>query len=337
LTFDAPASDAERLFATEYHVFEHTKVGTTATACDEYHLPKHIQKHVDYVSPGIKLLAPRKAPRNVKRDFHRSSDKKFIEAPEMPLLVKQAAGNLSTCDIAITPQCVQALYKFPNGTKADPRNALGVFEDLGDIYAQEDLDLFYANFTPYIPKGWGPKLEGIDGGLAPTTLSNAGGESDLDFELAIPIIYPQKTIVFQTDDLVYENDYEFGGFFNTFLDALDASYCTYAAFGEKGDDPLLDPFYPDPAPGGFKNKTQCGVYKPTNVISISYGGQESDLPAYYQQRQCNEWLKLGLQGTSVFVASGDDGVGGPAGDDSANGCLGNGTVFSPAFPNSCPW
>lgn len=78
----------------------------------------------------------------------------------------------------------------------------------------------------------------------------------------------------------------------------------------------------------------CGVYKPTNVISISYGGQESDLPAYYQERQCNEFLKLGLQGVSILIASGDDGVAGPPGDDSANGCLGaNSTVFSPAFPN----
>lgn len=88
---------------------------------------------------------------------------------------------------------------------------------------------------------------------------------------------------------------------------------------------------------------QCGVYKPTNVISVSYGGQEADLPAFYQQRQCNEFLKLGLQGHSIFYASGDDGVAGPPGDDSDNGCLGdpsgtgNGTIFSPAWPNSCPW
>lgn len=28
---------------------------------------------------------------------------------------------------------------------------------------------------------------------------------------------------------------------------------------------------------------------------------------------------------------------GPPGDDNDNGCLGNGTIFSPAWPNSCPW
>ena len=88
-------------------------------------------------------------------------------------------------------------------------------------------------------------------------------------------------------------------------------YCTYSAFGETGDDTTLDPTYPDTVLGGYTGQLQCGVYKPTNVISVSYGGQEDDLPAYYQKRQCNEFLKLGLQGVSIFYASGDDGVAGP--------------------------
>jgi subtilase family serine protease len=52
----------------------------------------------------------------------------------------------------------------------------------------------------------------------------------------------------------------------------------------------------------------CGTYKPTNVISVSYGGQEADLPISYQKRQCLEYMKLGLQGVSFLFASGDSGV-----------------------------
>lgn len=63
----------------------------------------------------------------------------------------------------------------------------------------------------------------------------------------------------------------------------------------------------------------------TNVISISYGGQEVDLPIAYQRRQCNEFMKLGMQGVSVVLASGDSGVAGPS------GCLGTGKIFSPDF------
>lgn len=52
----------------------------------------------------------------------------------------------------------------------------------------------------------------------------------------------------------------------------------------------------------------CGTFTPTNVISLSYGGQESDLPISYQKRQCLEYMKLGLQGVSFLFASGDSGV-----------------------------
>jgi tripeptidyl-peptidase-1 len=72
----------------------------------------------------------------------------------------------------------------------------------------------------------------------------------------------------------------------------------------------LDPSYPDPNPGGYKGQLQCGVYKPTNVISISYGDGEADLPDFYMKRQCNEWMKLALQGTTIVMSSGDNGVGG---------------------------
>lgn len=52
-----------------------------------------------------------------------------------------------------------------------------------------------------IPATTKPILEGIDGGTAP--MATAGGESDLDFQISYPIIYPQNSILFQTDDLPY--------------------------------------------------------------------------------------------------------------------------------------
>lgn len=199
--------------------------------------------------------------------------------------------------------------------------------------------MFFQTLFPQIAQGTHPTLDAIDGAVAPNPVTAAGPESDLDFQISYPIIYPQGSILFQTDDPVYENDYEFEGFLNNFLDAIDGSYCTYSAFGETGNSPL-DPPYPDPsnATGAYKGQLQCGVYKPTNVISISYGGQEYDLPSNYQQRQCNEYMKLGMQGVSLIVSSGDSGVAGRAGDDGPNGCLGpDFTIFSPDFPVTCPY
>jgi len=122
--------------------------------------------------------------------------------------------------------------------------------------------------------------------------------------------------------------------FPAFLDAIDGSYCTYSAFGETGDctaPECRDPAYPDPNPGGYKGQLQCGVYKPTNVISISYGGDESGFPDYYMKRQCNEWMKLGLQGTTIVMSSGDSGVG----EAVCNGD--SGKIFTVDFASSCPY
>lgn len=52
----------------------------------------------------------------------------------------------------------------------------------------------------------------------------------------------------------------------------------------------------------------------------------------------SRYMKLGMQGVSIFMSSGDSGVSGPAGDDNSNGCLGpTGKVFSPDFAASCPY
>lgn len=157
-------------------------------------------------------------------------------------------------------------------------NILTDFTD--DHYAKEDLDVFWSTLYPEIPNGTYPIEKNIDGAFgAAKNVTSAGVESDLDFEAAQPLIWPQKTILFQTDDEFYEvnetsANTPIRGFWNTFYDALDGSYCTYSAFGETGNCVLpecLDPAYPDPNPGGYKGQLQCGVYEPTNVISISYG------------------------------------------------------------------
>jgi tripeptidyl-peptidase-1 len=188
-----------------------------------------------------------------------------------------------------------------------------------------------------IPNGTHPVLNLIDGATAPVPVEDAGGESSLDFQISYPILWPQNSALFQTDDDVYENNYTFEGFLNNFFDAIDGSYCKFSAFGETGNSPL-DPPYPDPAPGGFKGHLECGVFKRPNVISISYGGAEADLPISYQRRQCAEIAKLGLQGTTVFVSSGDSGVAGRGGDPTPSNCLGvNSDVFAPQFPATCPF
>jgi tripeptidyl-peptidase-1 len=234
--FHATAEEAESLLQTEYHEYEDTESGGIMPACEAYHVPKHLQVHIDYISPGIKLLAPTGQLR--KRLQTRSSGgptwsgptAKFHK-PSWP--IPENSSDLSTCDIAITPACVAALYDIPPARFAHPSNSMGIFESELQFYTQDDLNNFFTNFTSYIPNGTHPIAADIDGGVQSTTnLSLAGGEADLDLELAYPIVYPQTITIYQVDDLLVQanpNDtYTFG--FNTFLDALDGvSWST--AFG----------------------------------------------------------------------------------------------------------
>jgi len=126
------------------------------------------------------------------------------------------------------------------------------------------------------------------------------------------------------------------GDLNLMLAAFDKYYCKI------GLDPAIDPVYPDTgsaAVGGY-NATDCGSYQPPLVISISDSFNEAWYPKQYLERQCLEYLKLGLQGVTVVVATGDRG---PA--DQLNMCIdpetGAANVseghFSSTFPASCPW
>jgi len=150
--------------------------------------------------------------------------------------------------------------------------------------------------------------------------------------------------VYQVDDIPNASG-ETGipGFLNTFLDSIDGSYCNYTAFGITGDSPGIDATYPDlDNAGGFTGQLECGVYQLTRVISISYGESESQLPKPYVERQCNEFMKLGLQGHSIFVASGDYGVASfPGSNGNPEGCLSapgmNGTIYNPDYPSGCPY
>lgn len=221
-------------------------------------------------------------------------------------------------------------------------NEIGIFEN-GDFYDQADLDQTFKVIAPYVPQGTHPTLNGIDGGTAPLP-PYIGIESLLDMSLIFPLIYPQQAILYQVDDL--KEVYLSSGFGNTFLDALDASYCTF----EGGDDPNLDPHYPDTAPnppnetyvpnGTWGQPEMCGFYTPTNVISVSYGLGEDEYSRFYLDRQCQEYMKLGLQGVSVIYASGDSGVsnrGECIAPANGTGQYDNTGAFSPSYPASCPW
>ncbi|KAK8009372.1 hypothetical protein PG991_011923 [Apiospora marii] len=361
---DLPVRQAEKLLAAEYHVYEHEDSGAQTVACEEYHVHKNVQEHVDYITPGIRLtsLGDRHKARGRKRSTYQGGQGidrfilpvKKMEPSKFKIAVNQTGApndgpsipwNIpfpldGDCDKYITPECIRRTFALLTSrtasTKAHPDNKMGIFQGLGQKYTQHDLDTFFQEFTDGIPNGTHPELRSINGGLGVTTdLRRAGSEANLDFQMAYGLIWPQQTVLYSVDDEYYQNsqageDSPYKGFFNNLWNAIDGSYCTSTAFNETGncDRPeCLDPSYPDPhrpSPDGYQGPLMCGAHARTNIIAISYSGGEADLPYSYQRRQCAEILKLALQGTTVLVGSGDDGTASFRTDPAPNGCLGPG-------------
>lgn len=79
---------------------------------------------------------------------------------------------------------------------------MGFYESL-DAFSQTDLNLFFKKFLPHIPQNTGPHVYSVDGGIAPVSVHSPynTGESDTDLELAYSLVYPQKIVVYEVDDI----------------------------------------------------------------------------------------------------------------------------------------
>jgi len=65
--------------------------------------------------------------------------------------------------------------------------------------------MFFAAYAPNVPQGTHPVLESIDGGVAPVAIGSDynSGESDIDFDLAFSLTYPQTITLYQGQCLYY--------------------------------------------------------------------------------------------------------------------------------------
>ncbi|KAF8993522.1 subtilisin-like protein [Cyathus striatus] len=335
IQLNASAAEVEELLKTEYHVYEHEDTGEKQMvrlpfAKLEYFLnysvPAHIQGHVDLIKPTVHFNhrpSPKRQFKGLGAPSSRTGPKKSSKAVII-------SPSLENCDEVITLDCLRALYDVQYKPVSTDKNSYGIVEFTPQSFLAGDLDLFFSNFSPSLV-GVRPVSVLIDGAVVQTTDQSFdfNGESDLDLQYAMGLTQPQPITLLQTGDL------QEGAGFDNWLDAVDGSFCTF----EGGDDPTQDGIYPDPLPGGFKGSESCGIISPPFVVSISYGQDEASVTPAFANRQCAEYAKLGMMGTSVFYSSGDDGVAGGGGVclNTRNQPVRNGKKFSPGFPVTCPF
>ena len=209
LNLNASVAEVEGLLKTEYKVYEHI-TGQKHIACEEYSVPADISRHIDLIMPTIHFdtkIVGDPERRKTKRDSSfkpgNTENNGFlpkkgptISGPSPEVAPKPF--SLATCNTQITPDCLRALYNFPNGTLA--KSSYGIVEYTPQAYLQADLNLFYSNLARQIPSGTAPTFDAIDGGVDQTTTKdfNHNGESDLDLEYAIALgmFIPQTPLVF---------------------------------------------------------------------------------------------------------------------------------------------
>ncbi|KAM3549366.1 hypothetical protein ARSEF4850_008891 [Beauveria asiatica] len=324
LDFVTTSGELNRLLQGNYKIYNHVNGKSSQIMSENYTIPGAVSSHIDFIAPALGL--PSRTSKSRRSAPIIPSPVKPTALPQQIVRELTAAPNdTNRCADYVTPECIKAMYNIPNGKLSNPSNRLGLFEPDNEYFQQADLGTFFALFAAYIPATFAPKVDLINWGSSKPDPAYGVGEAALDFDVSYPVIYPQNIELFQAKD---NFGYPGGtlGIFNQFLDGVDGSYCTFSSHNFTGDDPNID----------GPQSTQCGAFKPTNVISFSYGWDEEDYPAGYLEASSPTFAchPLGLQGTTLVFSSGDSGVAGGNGGF----CLGkNQEIFRPQVGAACPF
>lgn len=126
--FDASAEELEKLVHAEYYEYHNEAAGTAMLSTDGYHIPKHLQEHIDLITPGVKGVKVRSDDLAKRASRSNRHHRKPIHENKAWNIAK--AGDTSNCDQLITPACIQALYQYPaQSSTVSSNNSMGIFEE----------------------------------------------------------------------------------------------------------------------------------------------------------------------------------------------------------------
>jgi tripeptidyl-peptidase-1 len=112
IQFDAAAEEAEDLLITDFYFWEDSTGSHRDIACEEYHVPAHIQEHIDYATPGIRMRENGALKRKVNKRNEKIPALKDGPSIENNIAFKSAANdipgvNSTTCSTVITADCIR--------------------------------------------------------------------------------------------------------------------------------------------------------------------------------------------------------------------------------------
>lgn len=319
ITINTTLTKAEDLLQANYSVFEHQD-GSLLTRTLAWSLPEHLHCHVDVVQPTTSFFRP-KAMKGMKRRPTPAvvgyKERRIVDHKrEFDTASPSSCSVEAMCNSTlVTPNCIRCLYKtYDYVPMATQNNSMGICNYLNETNYRQDITEFMSQYRP----------DAIDATSHLQTITVNNGQNDqapytaqqyrfgtniegnLDAEYALAITYPTTTIAYNT-----------GG---------------------------MPPYIPDRASGSLNLSEPylewleyvLSQVEIPQVISSSYGDYEQTVPESYARKVCSLFMFLAARGSSVFVASGDSGVG-PS-EASCVSTTDNSTKqFLPVFPATCPW
>ncbi|KAK0214443.1 family S53 protease-like protein [Armillaria fumosa] len=219
-----------------------------------------------------------------------SGPKPVISIPLTSNLTEEANPAPSSCNDMVTPACLQALYSIPATHATQSSNKLAVSGFLDQFAQTADLRTFLHALRPDMSSTTTFTTQTLDGGQNPQSVNDAGIEANLDIQYTIGVATGVPTVFISVGD-----------------DSTD------------GVDGFLDII-------NFLNSQP----NPPQVLTTSYGFDETGFPSSLAARLCNAYMSLGARGVSILFSSGDGGVGG---SQPGKTC----TSFIPTFPAGCPY
>ena len=112
---------------------------------------------------------------------------KVLTPPALRAINLESRAVPSSCNTAITPSCLQALYEIPTTLATQCTNQLAVSGFAEEFANQADLTKFIKEFRPDLVSLASFQLETLDDGENLQTAAEAGIEANLDMQYAIGV------------------------------------------------------------------------------------------------------------------------------------------------------
>ncbi|KAJ9646887.1 hypothetical protein H2204_000579 [Knufia peltigerae] len=320
-----PVDAVSTLLDTKYSVYEHLD-GSTMVRTEGYSLPLHLHKHISTIQPtnSWARLGGGKDRNNELRkrspDLTKRTSHALVAAewgpPPAPISPPDNATVQAVCNFtAVTPNCLRTLYgTLDYSPKAAGENKMGHTCYYGESSNRSDVSIFLSKYRP--------EAQSYAYEFPEISIANGAVDNGTNIASHVPAVDREANL---------DSEYMIGMGYPTPL-------TTYNVGG------LQPGFMPDTNTPTDNNEpyltwTTYMLGLPDSeipqVISTSYGDDEQTVSESYAKTVCNEFAQLGARGVTLFVSSGDFGVGT---DGTCYSNVDNTTaMFIPAFPSSCPY